>query len=315
MIKTTGYALLAISIGLCSCKGKNEPTQAPRVASDTIKTFKLPAIPAMMTQPEQRADFLARHYWDHINFADTNYIHHPEVTEQGWVEYCEILNHVSLQTAQTAIRQTVARAEANKKVYRYITGLAEKYLYDPNSPMRNEECYIPVLEAMVASPVLDQTEKIRPQAQLELAQKNRKGTRALNFTYTDVSGRQGSLYGIKTEYTLLFINNPGCHACAETIETLKNAANINALLKEGRLTILALYPDEELGEWRKHLKDFPTEWINAYDKKLALQTENRYDLRAIPTLYLLDRNKTVLLKDAPGQTVEEWLAARHNTAH
>ncbi|MEG0454785.1 MAG: thioredoxin family protein, partial [Bacteroides sp.] len=74
-----------------------------------------------------------------------------------------------------------------------------------------------------------------------------------------------------------------------------------------KLTVLALYPDEELDEWKKHLKDFPTEWISGYDKKLTLKTENRYDLRAIPTLYLLDKNKMVLLKDAPAKAIEEYL--------
>ena len=49
---------------------------------------------------------------------------------------------------------------------------------------KRQEFYIPVLEAMIASPVLDETEKIRPQARLKLAQKNRIGTKALDFTYT-----------------------------------------------------------------------------------------------------------------------------------
>lgn len=37
--------------------------------------------------------------------------------------------------------------------------------------MRNEEFYIPVLECMVTSPLLDDTEKIRPRDRLALAQK------------------------------------------------------------------------------------------------------------------------------------------------
>ncbi|MCP3895164.1 MAG: DUF5106 domain-containing protein, partial [Bacteroides sp.] len=309
---TAKYISFAIAICLCSCKSGNASQQENSVQQDTIRQFTLPSIPTMMTEPEQRAEFLVKHYWDNINFADTNYIHHPEVTEQGWADYCDILNHVPLQTAQAAIKQTMTRTEANKKVYTYMTELADKYLYDPNSPMRNEEFYIPVLEAMVASPVLDETEKIRPQARLELAQRNRKGSKALDFTYTEASGKQGSLYGIKAVYTLLFINNPGCHACAETIEALKNSSIINKLMADKKLTVLALYPDEELDEWKKHLKDFPTEWISGYDKKLTLKTENRYDLRAIPTLYLLDKNKMVLLKDAPTKAVEEYLTLHHS---
>ena len=47
-----------------------------------------------------------------------------------------------------------------------------------------------------------------------------------------------------------------------------------------------------------------------YDKELVIKNKNLYDLRAIPTLYLLDKNKTVLLKDATLQKVEQYLAER-----
>ena len=293
---------------LCSCKNGNASSQSTNeTIQDTIKSITLPAIPAMMTAPEQRADFLVKHYWDNVNFADTNYIHHPEVTEQAWADYCDILNHVPLETAQEAMRKTIERTNVDKKVFTYITDLADKYLYDPNSPMRNEEFYIPVLDAMLDSPLLEEIEKVRPKARRELAQKNRIGTKALNFNYTLASGAQGSLYQLQAEYILLFINNPGCHACTETIDALKNAPIINQLLEQKRLTVLSIYPDEELYEWRKHLNEFPQEWINGYDKKFAIKEQQLYDLKAIPTLYLLNKEKTVLLKDATAQAVEEYL--------
>lgn len=293
---------------LCSCKNGNASSQSTNeTIQDTIKSITLPAIPAMMTAPEQRADFLVKHYWDNINFADTNYIHHPEVTEQAWADYCDILNHVPLETAQEAMRKTIERTNVDKKVFTYITDLADKYLYDPNSPMRNEEFYIPVLDAMLDSPLLEEIEKVRPKARRELAQKNRIGTKALNFNYTLASGAQGSLYQLQAEYILLFINNPGCHACTETIDALRNAPIINQLLEQKRLTVLSIYPDEELDEWRKHLNEFPQEWINGYDKKFAIKEQQLYDLKAIPTLYLLNKEKTVLLKDATAQAVEEYL--------
>ena len=37
--------------------------------------------------------------------------------------------------------------------------------------MRNEEFYIPVLDAMLDSPLLEEIEKVRPKARRELAQK------------------------------------------------------------------------------------------------------------------------------------------------
>lgn len=45
------------------------------------------------------------------------------------------------------MKETFNRAEKNRKMLHFFEELADKYLYDPNSPMRNEEFYIPVLEA------------------------------------------------------------------------------------------------------------------------------------------------------------------------
>lgn len=302
--------LSVLLLFLCfSCKNRDHSTTQEKntATQDTITTFVLPEIPVMLTLPEQRAEFLVKHYWDNVNFADTNYIHHPDITEQAWADYCDLLNHVSLADAQKDVKATMLRAEVNKKVYQYITELADKYLYDPNSPMRNEEFYIPVLEAMVTSSVLDETEKIRPQARLELARKNRAGTKALDFGYTLASGAKGHLYQLSADYILLFINNPGCHSCAEMIENIKESQLINRLIDEKKLILLSFYPDEDIDEWKNHLYDFPKKWINSYDTQQEMKNKNLYDLKAIPTLYLLGRDKTVLLKDAPLSTIIKYL--------
>lgn len=293
--KTLTY--LSLLFFVYSCKNATSSEKINVITKDTVQTFRLPEVPVMLSTPEQRAIFLVNHYWEYTNLVDTNIIRHSEIIEQAWSNYCDILNYVPLNTAQSAIKELMVKADREKKVYDYLTSLAEKYLYDPNSPSRNEEFYIPVLESMCDSPLLNEAEKIRPKARLKLAHKNRIGTKAINFTYTLESGKKGTLYQISTEYTILFINNPGCHACAETIGQLKSSQLIDELIKENRLTVLALYPDEDLEAWKQHRSDFSKAWINGYDKEQAINKKELYDLKAIPTLYLLDRNKKVLLKD------------------
>ncbi|RGN34151.1 DUF5106 domain-containing protein [Bacteroides oleiciplenus] len=294
---------------LCTACGnrKASDNQAEDIKNDSTKTFALPVIPAMLNTPESRADYLVRHYWENVDFTDTTYLDHREVMEQAWVDYIDIMKIVPEETAISAIKQMYQDAGKKKKVFFFFTDLAEKYLYDPNSPMRNEELYIPVLDAMLESTVLDDTEKILPKGRRDLAEQNRLGRQAEDFTYTLVSGKSGTLYGVKANYTLLFINNPGCHACEEGIKELKQAPAINKEFEAGNLKILSVYPDEDKEEWERHLSDFPKEWINGYDKKLMIKEKNLYDLKAIPTLYLLDKNKKVLLKDATVMQIEQYL--------
>lgn len=308
-MKYKSFTLLFLICLCASCgNSKAKSVSNTKTPADTITVFTLPSIPTMLNTPELRASYLVKHYWDNIDFADKNYANHPDMIEQAWVNYIDILRLVPLKTAYSAIQETFLKAEKAKANYLYLTQLADKYLHDPNSPMRNEELYIPILDAMISTSVLDDVEKIRPKARRELAQKNRVGTQALNFTYALASGKQGTLYGLSAPYLLLFINNPGCHACEETIEALKTAPAINNAILQKKLMLLSLYPDEELNEWKRHLPIFSKKWINAYNPKQTIQEKNLYDLKAIPTLYLLDKNKKVLLKDATVAEIEQYFS-------
>ena len=54
----------------------------------------------------------------------------------------------------------------------------------------------------------------------------------------------------------------------------------------------------------------PTGWIDAIDEEQTLMHDAVYDLRTVPAIYLLDRNKRVLLKNAAPDEVGSWLAGR-----
>jgi hypothetical protein len=135
---------------------------------------------------------------------------------------------------------------------------------------------------------------------------NRAGTPAADFKFEEMKGNKGSLYGIKGDYTLVFFNNPGCHACGEILETIVNSP-VAEMFTSGKVKVLAMYIDEDIEAWRENRGKFPKEWIYAHDHKMILRDNNIYGLRAIPSLYLLDKEKRVILKDAPVGKVISYL--------
>lgn len=301
---------MIIGLALAVCAGCNSKpqTSTPADTASTPKTFQMIDVPMTISEPGQRADYLANHYWDRFNFSDTAYIDLPEVTEQALSNFINILNYTTdPDVSRGAIRKMLAKAEADSAMFAYFFKLYDKYLYDPNSPMRNEEYYIPVLETVVASDQISDVEKIRPQHQLTLALKNRVGQKAADFKYTLASGATGRLYGVKSPYVILFFYNPDCEMCKEVHHQLTSSPVISEMEKKKQLKIVALYPDEDLAAWKKHLPEIPSHWINGYDKELTMRNEKTYDLKAIPTLYLLDKDKKVLLKDVTFPQLQGYL--------
>lgn len=121
---------------------------------------------------------------------------------------------------------------ANSAMFAHFTELSEKYLYDPNSPLRNEELYIPVLQYLTDSPHLDSLSKLRPRYQLELALKNRPGDIAADFYYTSESGKRSRMRQIEADYTILFFNNPDCGDCNRVKEYMDMSPVIGGRLRE-----------------------------------------------------------------------------------
>ena len=301
------YRIVVILLAaLCAVSCGRRSSRQQTSAAPQMRVF-LPAIAPSSLSDDAKRDYLRWHYWDRFDFADTLFIREVDTVQmvEAYVRWIALIS--DRPTDGVPMDSLMRRASASRPMLDYFTMLAELVIHDPNSPLRNDEFYIPVLRAVLASPYYDEYERIGPSYDLDMAMQNRIGERANDFRYTLASGATGTLYGVKAEYVLLFINNPGCHACTETIEGLKNAPFINQLLKEKKLILLSVYPDEELDEWRKHLSEFPKEWINGYDKKFAIKEQQLYDLKAIPTLYLLNKEKTVLLKDATAQAIEEYL--------
>lgn len=292
------------------CSNGNKKEESIEAEGDKKREFVMVAVPVTLTNPEERAKYLVSHYWDNFDFSDTVYTSLPQVTEQAFANYIEILPHTDKETATASIRNVLSSAEKANTVmmYVYFSDLFKKYLYDPNSPLRNEELFIPVAEYIIADSKTDETDKERMKFDLEMMHKNRIGEQATDITYTLGSGKTGTLHDIKSNYTVLLFYNPDCHACAEILSYAKSSPVFNDRLENKSLSILAFYPDKDLTIWKKHLQDVPSTWINSYDKEQIVKNKKRYDLKAIPTLYLLDKDKKVILKDANIQEIEHYLS-------
>jgi hypothetical protein len=299
------FGLLALIIIACNPLKRNSSLSIETGEKD--HTFVLPALPETLTDPPARANYLVTHYWDHFDFSDTVLIHLPAVSEQAFVDYIDVLPYSDKAVAIQSIQTTLASAEKEKtgKMYAYFLGLADKYLYDSNSPFHNDEFYIPVAEYILSDKRTAKMEKVRPSYRLSLMKKNKTGEIAADFAYTLPSGKINHLYDIKTNYTILLFYDPECHLCEELITSLKLSSIIQSIHRKGELEVLAVYPGDEGAAWKKRGKTIPENWING--QNTSIKKDELYDLKTIPTLYLLDKDKKVLLKDINFNTLEKWI--------
>ncbi len=299
------YWLLLVSLFIfTACK--EDKKQDNKSVTTSVK-FNLPDIPVMLTSPDDRARYLALHYWDKFNFKDTTLVHLPDITEQAIVNFMDIISMVDLNIADSAIATTFRSASSDKIMLHYFWDTFERYWNNPNSPMRNENFFIAMCRAVGKLSNIDEAIKSNSHFKLKNTLKNRVGQKAANFTYTTNYGQDSSMQSISSPYTVLFFYNPDCETCVAIKEKMVSSTLLNRLLSERKIKILAIYTDEDIEAWKRYQSQIPDSWINSYDKEQKIQGKELYDLRAMPTIYLLDKNKNVILKDVSIDNLEYFL--------
>ena len=263
------------------------------VVADSVPELPLPNVPTTLRTPTDRANYIIRHFWDAMEFGDTARSHNRMFMEQNFSNFISVFPYAEEEARQRAVETLLRKAEADSAGYVLLRDVAEKYLYEPNSPMLSEEFYILFLEQLVKSPILGEYGRQRAYRQWDAARKNRPDMTAADFAYTTREGNKTTLHQTDTDGELLLIfYDPDCEHCKEVMSELQ----AEKTLSDGSVKVLAIYSDEDYELWKRTAGLLPKEWTVGYDGG-TLQENGAYVLRAMPTLYLLDREKKVILKD------------------
>lgn len=276
---------------------------AQRLEAQTEAPFPYPTTPLLLSNQECEHEWYALHFWDKYDFENP-YKYTTEESRQGLIVFIDALNNTSLEVATEAMMVMMQKAAASEDGYWCQLELAEEVLYDPSSPLCNDYLWEPVLRHAVGpeSP-LDDDSKIRYRSLLSLVSRNQMGSIATNFKYTLPNGASSDLHSIKAPYTLIFFYNPDCSECRQTKWLIQASGALEHLHRAGQIEVLAIYPDNDVAQWRRTLSENPEWWISAYDKGGLITSRELYDLKAIPTLYLLDSQKRVLMKDPTAENL------------
>ena len=227
--------------------------------------------------------------WEGFAFDDKQSVE-SRGAEERFARFLLSLEQQTPTQQAEQIGNLLAKAEQYNTTARFLL-LADKYLHDPNSPYRNDERYLLFLQYAATHQLADYTTNPRYQKHYTMVQKNRVGHKATDFPYTTQTSEKGRLYQLQSKHILLFFHDPDCDECQYVKQQLENQ---HTHFAQKGVQVVAVYIDDEVEAWRK--AHYPSAWLSVYAPEIDRQ--DLYDIKALPTLYLLDTQKRVVLKDA-----------------
>lgn len=167
--------------------------------------------------------------------------------------------------------------------------IADRYLFDPESPVYSEALYIPFLEYLISTG-RDSTGLLGEK--LAICRRNAPGTKAPDFSYaTPGGGRERLLKPGTAADIILFFHDPDCPRCRAFAEAMRTSEAIDRRVAEGTLRMAAV--DLSLNP--------------------SVEADTLYEIRATPSVYLLRADGTVLLKEPSPQRLDiEFSAGADN---
>ncbi len=243
-----------------------------------------------------RREYAKEHFFDHVDFTDVDLIRSNVFTSMA-IEYMSLYSNPNLSQEQLqdqfikAVDKIMYEAMDNNLVYQfmveYLVGGFEKYHFDKVLDYI-AETYTPE-QCENESAASDLQTRLKKYAELSV------GKKAPAIEIPNDAGEMVSLDDMQSDYTLVIFWASTCPHCMQTLPEIEKL--YESSLKTKQLAVMTVSIDTDEASWKQALQDHYHDWINTsslkgWNTKAAVD----YNVYATPTMFLLDKDKTILAK-------------------
>ncbi|MDE6578771.1 MAG: DUF5106 domain-containing protein [Muribaculaceae bacterium] len=301
VIVLVALAAMMIGILLSGCgKGAGSDKEKGERADTASFSLSLPQPPASITDQEKRLEFVARHFWDAMDWQDTLLLKSDRFMGEAMANYGVLLASINENKRASIVIGLISSVSTYPKALEKLGEYAYNYFYYPGAPQYDPELYLLFLNPLLAQNNIDASERLRLENRKAEILKNRVGREASDFSFIDTDGKQrifSSLFP-DAEIKILMLYDPECNVCDEAVKLMNQEGGFSSAVKEGRVGIVAVnaYGQKDGGKAVRK-QGMPEDWIVGYSPDGEIENEEIYIIRSTPSIYLLDRSGKIVEKD------------------
>jgi thiol-disulfide isomerase/thioredoxin/uncharacterized protein YcfL len=264
-------------------------------ALSIFQLYRQPVLPSLL-EADQRLGYLIQHYFDHTNFNDTALLRSNAWANKA-INFLGLFSNPRMNQKQLeaefikAVTILLSAAGENEEVFSFLLD----YLVMGFDKFHFEDVITYIAENFEDPHACENADrKSALQKKLETFKKIAIGKPAPPIEMPDISGKPFKLSELDSEYTLLLFWSSECGHC---INMMPKVLTYYHNQDPRRVEVVGIAIDTSRVLWEETVRTEGLDWINLSDLKgFDGEASDLYNIYATPTMFLLDRNKTIVGK-------------------
>ena len=254
--------------------------------------------------------YVTEHLLDNFPFSDERFYSTSyafDITNQFTRLVWETGDY-DFESTEKFVNSALDRCKVTPKGYGIFFDNMERIVGSLKSPYWYEDLYLVMLRNALAYNQLDEARKVRYEKLYDIHNRNLAGSQLPDFEIKLGNDSVINIYSIESDYLLLYFQNPDCPTCTKVRHELAGMEVLNRAITSGRLKVVTVYFEKNEKIWRNFLKNEANPlYIHGWEFNDKIEGEGLFDIRIIPFMFLVDKNKKILKKDLLHNEVEPWL--------
>jgi thiol-disulfide isomerase/thioredoxin len=245
------------------------------------------------------------HFFDNIDWADERLLRTPIL--QGKLNM--FFSNVIIQLADSInkeIDKIINRCSGNYKIFQFVSVFLFNHFRE-SEIMGHDAVMVKLADDIYLSGKADwTTQEWRDNLKKEVdrLRPNLIGKKGHDLVMDSYSGKFVSLYDINKDFTILYFWEPNCGHCQEATPKLKTYYD---KAKNEGIEVFAVCTQSDKVKWEKYIRNNNMDWINGWDPKRLTNFDYYYNVQSTPTIFILDRNKIIIAKKLPVESIESFI--------
>ncbi len=250
----------------------------------------------------EKLHYYKDHFLDNINWNDQRLIYTP-VYEEKLDDYFEKIVTYEPESLSDAIDSILYKI-SNQEVFRYITeSLFRRFAVKKHKPI-DEYAYLHLIRNYYLNgktPWLNNNQHSILQNEYNRLFASSLGQNAPKIILPDQTGQLVRLYDISANYILVLFWDYQCENCRRILHELVSVTSKYSYLD---IHVFTIFTGDDLDIWKAYLAtSIPDKWKNTHQFGVKEKATITYNVSAIPSIFLLNSDKTILNKNL---TVSEF---------